>query len=391
MDYSKQKNSKNPSSTLGTRKRILVVTTAYLPLIGGAEIAVKEITDRLGDEYSFDLITTRTNKDLAKKENIGRVSVYRVGGWVYLFPFWVMIKALRGRYDIIWSIMASYGAFSIPFTKIIKPRLKFLLTLQEGDHENHILERVGIFRPFYIWIFKSADYIQAISNYLAGFARHHGAISSIDIVPNGVDLEKFRNLENKKLKKDKIIIITTSRLVYKNGIDTLIQAAKELKSLLHDANYLIQIIGAGPDRSKLEDLTRELDVNNIVEFVGEVNPDEIPKYLANADIFVRASRSEGLGNSFLEAMAAGLPIIGTDVGGIPDFLRDPSNSSGQAPTGLFTRMDDSKDLAAKIELLIKNRELREKIAKNGQELIFNNYSWDKVANDMGVIFNKITL
>ncbi len=383
MAFNEKQNSKK-------KKRILIVSTAYFPLIGGAEIAVKEITDRLGDGYEFDLITIRHKRNLPKKELINGVSVYRVGGLVYFFPFWVMLKALFGTYDLIWSIMASYGAFSIPFIKILKPKTKFLLTLQEGDHENHILERVGIFRPFYIWIFRSADYVQAISNYLADFAKIHGATCPIEVVPNGVSLDIYKNIKEQQVMSNKeqgIKIITTSRLVYKNGIDTLIRAVAQLKT----SNLKLKtiIVGDGPDRSKLEDLAKELNVEEEIEFFGHIEPEKIPLYLSKSDIFVRASRSEGLGNSFLEAMAAGVPVIGTNVGGIPDFLKDPSDSSGQVPTGLFAKVDDPKDLADKIGKLITDKELREKIIKNGKELVFNNYSWDKITSDMGGIFNRI--
>ena len=103
----------------------------------------------------------------------------------------------------------------------------------------------------------------------------------------------------------------------------------------------------------------------------------------NADIFARASRSEGLGSSFLEAMAAGLPIIGTAVGGIPDFLKD-------GETGLFTKVDNPTDLAQKIKLLMENNGLCGQIAKTGQELVFKNYSWVNISHRMSEILSRLT-
>jgi len=97
---------------------------------------------------------------------------------------------------------------------------------------------------------------------------------------------------------------------------------------------------------------------------------------------VRPSRSEGLGVSFLEAMAAGLPIIGTPVGGIPDFLKD-------GETGLFTKVDDPEDLAKKIELLFSDEALRQKLVRNGRKLVEEKYQWSKIARDMGKIFKEL--
>ena len=88
-----------------------------------------------------------------------------------------------------------------------------------------------------------------------------------------------------------------------------------------EVNFKVQILGAGPEEKKLKELAKELGVENVVHFLGHIEPENVYEYLTKADIFVRASRTEGLGSSFLEAMGAGLPIIGTPVGGIVDFLK----------------------------------------------------------------------
>ncbi len=372
------------------KRRVLIVSTAYLPLVGGAELAVKEITDRLPD-YEFDLICGRLDPKLKTCERIGRVNVrrYGVGGTIdkYVLPLFVLLRILARSYDIIWTVMASYGSFAVAFLKFLRPGAKHLLTLQEGDSEEHILNRVSIYYFFWRLIFKKADYIQAISKYLADLARRHGARCPIEVIPNGVDVKKFK-VQSSKFKVHQATIITTSRLVPKNGIDILIRAVAQLQTMNYELRTLIA--GSGPDERKLKMLTKELDVEDIVEFAGHVEPDKIPEYLAQADIFVRPSRSEGLGSSFIEAMAAGLPIIGTPVGGIPDFLRDPSTSSGQAATGLFVKVDDPEDLAEKIKLLLENRTLREKLSEQGKELALRDYSWDSIAERMDSIFGKLT-
>ena len=233
-------------------------------------------------------------------------------------------------------------------------------------------------------IFKKANYIQAISTYLAGFAKRNGAKCPVEIVPNGVTLDKFKG-QNSKVKntsQNSKVIITTSRLVYKNGIDILIRAVGELKSKLQTTNHKLLILGSGPEEINLKKMAQNLGLSNQVVFLGHINPDEIPNYLIKADIFVRPSRSEGLGNSFLEAMAAGLPIIGTPVGGIPDFLKN-------GETGLFCNVEDPNDLAEKISYLFTEAILYKNISENGKRLVRARYSWDSIALRMNHVFTKL--
>ena len=88
-------------------------------------------------------------------------------------------------------------------------------------------------------------------------------------------------------------------------------------------------------------------------------------------------------------MGAGLPIIGTAVGGIPDFLKDPTEVGEDKATGLFAKVNDPKDLADKIRMLINDDNLSQKIAWNGKKLATEEYSWDSAAIRMETIFNNL--
>ncbi len=392
-------------------KNIAIFSLAYAPFFGGAEVAVKEITHRLRDGFKFICFTYKFDKAWRQEEELDGIKIVRVGqgkdnkqGYygghfykiVYIFLSFLAARKQHQKepFTQIWAIMAAYAGGAALLFKLFYPQVPLLLTLQEGDSEEHILGRLGIFYPFWKMLFKKADHIQVISTYLEDFARRHGAKCPITVVPNGADLENIKNQISKikdennksKIKKNKrsVTIITTSRLVRKNGIDTLVEAAKELKN--NNLYFKVLIAGGGPEDRSLRALAKKLAVDDVVEFLGEVLPVEVPLYLAHANIFVRASRSEGLGNSFIEAMAAGLPIIGTNVGGIPDFLKDPSLVGITHATGLFARVGDGKDLAHKILFLINKPELAEIIVKNARDLVFKNYSWDKIALKMGELF-----
>lgn len=390
-------------------RRILIFSTAYLPHIGGAEVAVKEITERIGD-FQFDLITARMDRKIPSTEKMGNINVYRVGfGFKtldkFILPFLGCLKAAglhkEGPYAITWSIMASQASIAAAFFKNKFPAVKLLLTLQEGDEEEHLkryafgsgfLYRVFI-RPWHLLVFKRADYISAISNYLRQRALLYGIKAPVEIVPNGVDIKKFQapisNFQKNEIKQKlgikegEKVIITASRLVEKNAVADIIDAMRYLQK-----SVKLLILGAGPLDKNLKLKTQDLKLQDRVIFFGKYDNDTLPSYLAISDVFVRPSLSEGQGISFLEAMAAGVPIIGTPVGGIPDFLKDPSTSSGQA-TGLFCEIRNPKSIAEKGETLLENNELHQKIIANAKKLVREEYNWDRIVVRMRNIFDKM--
>jgi glycosyltransferase involved in cell wall biosynthesis len=396
------------------QKRVLIFSLAYFPdLIGGAEIAVKEITDRITNSaYQFDMITWRSNSQLPKVEKMGNITVYRIGFGKnkpdlselsrfplllnkYLFPFLSVIKAIKlnisNKYDIIWSVMANYAGFGAMFYKTIFPKCYFVLNLQEGDPIEHIKQRVKRVYPLFVQIFKKADRIVTVSNFLADFAQSMNGCKNIQVIPNGVDQNLFgkepepMQLQNIKynLKKEEndVFIITSSRLVKKNGVVDVILSLNYLPS-----NYKFLILGDGPDREQLKLLTIEQGLMNRVNFLGHILHDALPYYLKVSDVFIRPSLSEGFGLAFLEAMAAGIPVIGTAVGGTPDCIFDPFHQPNKKPTGLFCKVQDPKDIAEKIELLMKDVRLKDEIVQNATAMIAEKYDWGIVSVQMQEVF-----
>ena len=408
------------------RKKILIFSVAYPPFTGGAELAIKEITDRIGNgefsarggpAFDWDMITLRFDGCLPKFEKMGNVNVYRIGFTgnkpamadlvkfplalnKYLFPFIAYWKARKlhkkNKYDAIWAMMAAYAGFAALFFKIRHPKLPYLLTLQEGDPIEYIKKKVKFIYPLFARIFTKADFIQPISRYLAGWARDMGFKGEMEIVPNAVAIARFsQDYPEKELTalKDKLgkktgdkYVITTSRLVLKNAVDDVI---KSLRYLPDNVKFLV--LGTGPDEETLKNLAREKEVDERVIWLGHIDHKDMPKYLKISDIFIRPSLSEGLGNSFLEAMAAKIPVIATQVGGIPDFLFDPEKNSDKEPTGLFCNVRDPKSIAEKIKIFLENRELTEKIKVNAKKLVEENYDWDLIANKMKNIFYKLCI
>lgn len=401
-------------------KRILIFSLAYYPdVVSGAEVAIKEITDRTSPEdIAFDMVTLRFDSALSKFERIGNVNVYRIGFTSmhpeiadlarfplslnkYFFPLLGFLKARalhkKNRYDGVWAMMANYAAFAALFFKIRYPSARFLLTLQESDPVSYLNHRVRFVYPLFRRIFYRADFVQAISNYLAGFARNMRYAGPLEVVPNAVNVAHFAQeypekelaiLKHRLGKKDgDFFLITTSRMVAKNAVDEVIRA---LPLLPNEVKFLI--LGIGPDEAMLRKLAKEIGVENRVQFLGQVLHTEMPRYLKVSDVFIRPSRGEGLGNSFLEAMAAGLPVIATPVGGIPDFLFDPDVNPDREPTGLFANINDPTSIARKVERLRGDPTLRNRLFVNGRTLVAEKYDWSLIARNMKErVFDKLLI
>ncbi len=360
------------------KKRILIFSYAYAPLIGGAEIAAQEITARLGGDFDFEIITRRFSSTHKRRETIGAAAVHRVGGGKFLFSFTAALRALslhrRERFDAVWAVMANRAGAAALIFKLFHPRMPLILTLQEGDPIPIIRRQMGVFRPLFMILFRSARIVTAISTYLAGWGKAMGA-KNIKIIPNGVDAEKFKR-QNAKGKSEEKIIVTTSRLVEKNGVGDLIDAMRYLP-----LQYKLEIVGSGPLGELLKLKVKNLKLEDRILFAGEVAHKELPAYLHRADIFCRPSLSEGMGISFVEAMAAGLPVIATPVGGIVDFLRDKE-------TGLFCKVDDPKSIADAVLLLDEQPALREAIIASAFRMVQERYDWNIIAREMREVFDS---
>lgn len=392
------------------RKKILIFSLAYHPYVGGAEVAVKEITDR-NQDIEFHMITTRNDSALPKEEKIGNILVHRIGlakksptsaDLVQfplslnkpLFQFYAVWKALwlhrAHRYSAVWGIMAHSAGVPSALFKTFVPSVPFILTLQEGDPIEHIEKTMRPVWPLFVRAFTKADVVQSISTFLVSWAKRRGAKNTV-IIPNGVDVDKFSTVPNvdtlevcrQKLgkKEGNIFLITTSRLVHKNGVDTVIEAlallAPEVKDNVHFA-----IFGTGTEEAKLKALAKERGVSESVHFFGHVEQSTLPALLYASDIFIRPSRSEGMGNSFIEAMATGIPVIATQEGGIADFLFDAERNPDKESTGFAVDKNSPKQIKEKIEYILSHQEEVARTVATAKKMVSEKYDWNTVARDM---------
>lgn len=377
--------------------RILIFSLAYYPLVGGDGVAIREITKRISPEdIEFHMVTLRFQRALLPYEKIGNVHVYRIGpigsGRIakFIFQFAAALKGSalnkKHRYGAVWSMMAHSAGVPGALFKFFHPSVPFILTLQEGDPPEHV-ERV--MRPLWLLFARAfivADIVQVISSFLGAWARRRGFKGVLEVIPNGVDIENFSNTSNGEAKaladslgkkEGEVFLITTSRLVHKNAVDDVLRALALLPSHIH-----FLILGIGSEEEKLKSLARELGVDSRVRFLGFVPHEEMPKYLHASDIFIRPSRSEGMGNSFIEAMAAGLPVIATQEGGIADFLFDAKKNPGKPSTGWAVDTDSPQQIAEAVKEILADQEKTADVVARARSVAVLHYNWDSIAKAM---------
>ncbi len=228
------------------------------------------------------------------------------------------------------------------------------------------------------WLVNNSSKIITISNATKDFCLASGLDGEkMEVIPFGVDTDFFRPLD---VYKDENIfqILSVGYLIERKGFEYLIRAMPHV--LTEHENARLKIVGSGPLESKLKSLIYELDLGDQVEIVKNVSDENLLMMYNSADLFVLPSivdsqgNTEGLGVVLLEAMACGVPVIGSDVGGISDIILD-------GETGLILPEKDVLKLFKVIINLIESVDLRKKIGINGHLMVKEKFSWNKLAEN----------
>lgn len=198
----------------------------------------------------------------------------------------------------------------------------------------------------------------------------------LEVIPFGVDTDFFKPLN---LDRDENIfqILSVGYLIERKGFEYLIKAMKEV--LTKHENVQLKIVGSGPLENKLNNIITDMDLNEKVEILKNVSDEDLLKLYNLSDLFVLPSvvdsqgNTEGLGVVLLEAMACGLPVIGSDVGGIPDIIEE-------GKTGFLVQEKNISELSKTILHLINDKNLRQKFASNGYNIISGKFNWGNVSD-----------
>lgn len=344
--------------------KVLAITADIDPQnLGGAESHFVEVAKRLAPK--IDILSPK----------ISYPHIPNLTGIFYiLFATPVMLyQSIKFKPNLIWATLDFPQAQVGALVKLLTGRPLYVTSQNPMIGNEELVGTGGGFVKFFVsWAFRQTNIVAAVSSYSAKLAKKLGA-KNITIISNGIDIDNYDvSIHHQKLDHP-LKIITTSSLIPRNGIDTLIDACSLLPF-----KFELVIAGDGPEEKNLKNLAKDIPV----KFLGRVPNNLIPSLLATSHLFVRPSRFEGFGSSFIEAMAAGLPTIGTPIGGIVDFLIDNK-------TGFVAPVDDPKALAEKINYIYNHPKESKKIALAGQKFVKENYSWDKIAKEVYKIWTQL--
>ncbi|EKE20461.1 MAG: group 1 glycosyl transferase, partial [uncultured bacterium] len=236
-----------------------------------------------------------------------------------------------------------------------------------------------ILKPLIKLIWKKSSTVVSNSRGLRDLALETNKHQKVDIIFNGIDLDDFCPNESLRAKDRFIITIGATRITARKGTNYLVEALGILAPKY--PNLLLRILGDGDEKNNLIDLTKKMKLENFVQFLGRIPREETAPYYQEASLFVLPSLNEGMSNAMLEALASGLPILATQTGGTEELVEDGIN-------GFVIKMKDPKDLADKIEMILKDDGLRVQMGlasrKKAQEM-----SWKNVAQKYFELYEEI--
>jgi glycosyltransferase involved in cell wall biosynthesis len=378
--------------------RLCFVTNVFLPSVGGIQIVTYEQSKRLLQK-SFDLKIVTNRIQTPKKYVFDGINVecyesmnmgFRLG-IPYTIPTMpslpVFTKNIKNS-----RIVHAHGhpyLTSLIAGKLAKYYEKpFVLTQHNTfiDYNNifNYIEKVNDLTVGKETL-RHADKIITVSNATKEYVLSLGANpNKIKVLHNGVDLNRFKPLPivkeemRKKLgiPNNAKVVLTVRRLVYKNGVDTLIDAVN--LAVKKKQNIVFIIAGKGPDMARVQSQIEQLGLEKNIKLTGFVADQDLHLYYNTADLFVLTSKSgEGLPLVALEAMACGLPVIATNVGGINEIM--VKNFGKLVPANNPEALAD-----AIVELVDINNETEELRA-----IVEEQYSWDKNVAQLLEIYEEL--
>jgi glycosyltransferase involved in cell wall biosynthesis len=319
-----------------------------------------------------------------------KVKNYSLGiikkSWVYIpTAFYRLYRLLRKeKYDILntWLFHASVmSVFAAKFTKIsclIESRQYSDFMYKYNLKVKQILDKIAS---------HGVDHIIACSDAAKETLTNYEKVDTrkITVIYNGTSIDKFRsyNIEQRRqirenLKiEDKIVLSYTAHLRPEKGHKYLLEAISEIKDQY--TNVVLLLMGDGVLRSDLDALTRQLNIEDKVRFLGYRK--DIPELLSAADIYVHTSVVEGFGIAIIEAMAIGLPVVATNVGGIPEIITNGEN-------GILVPPENPQALAKAIVDLIEHPEKRKILVEKGKQHVKANFTYQIMVKEYMQVYNN---
>lgn len=341
---------------------------------GGVEKWILEVAEELDKRDHHVIIAARATSRLfnrAQRKGLNTKKIKKLGSATFLnFRRVFTFKKWLSNNDIDTVFMLS------------SPVFKFgTVTAKLAGVENIIYQRgsaIPIKDKFYNhWLLNWVTTFIAISKktgkkalkYMSDFPE-----TKVELIYHGVKIDKFKNpnlvsdlKEEFNIDADKRVLVNIGRLQKQKGQEDLIKAVAKIKKQSND--FVVLIVGDGPDKSNLENLVKELNLNEKIKFIGF--REDIPSILKQSDFMIHTARQEGFGLVIAEAMAAGIPIVATDCGSIPELITPGIN-------GYLAESENPSDISANI-LKMFNSNI-EKMGYQAEQIAQKKFSFQRMVD-----------
>jgi glycosyltransferase involved in cell wall biosynthesis len=372
--------------------RVLMLTDCYPPHTGGGvEKVVSELVRGLLARGHVVRVLTLLTRTAAAFEVDGDFSIRRLPavdltgliGVQFVLPYGLLRGVRREVQEFKPDVIHAHNLFFRTTEAVALLhrffRVPLVTTLHLGALEGD--ERLlGLLVRLYEatlgrYVMRVSNAVTAVS---AAVAEHGGQVSGarhrIQVIPNGVDTQVFQPGQFPEPPE----IIFVGRLVPNKGPLTMIRAAAAVNQRYPEARFTL--VGDGPQRQRLEREAARLGIAGAVRFTGV--RDDIPKMLRQSTLFVRPSTLEGLPLTVLEAMACGLPVVATPVGGTPEVVRDGEQ-------GLLVPVADAAALAEAILKLLDDPAAAAEMGRRGRETVLHGYGWENVVARTEEVYREV--
>ncbi len=383
-----------------TSRRILLITHEYPPLGGGGGIAMRHIARGLARLGHKPFVLTAAWDDMPSTEESEGVTVQRIPSMrkrlerataLEIAAFMVMaaVKApalvQRWKIDAVVAFFAGSGG---PIGWLLNriSRLPYALALQPGDVPVYTPGVVSPHRTFLrrlidltlIHVWRDAGAVIANSDGLADLVRGHDSKVTVEIIPGGADVEGIIPKENYEPIGD-VSLLYVGRLAKRKGLHVLLSALAKVPPAL---KWKLTLVGEGPEWPAIAAQAARLTLIDHIDLRGWQGWAHLPEIYRTADIFVQPSYDEGMPTALLEAMASGLPVVGTRFAGMGEAVLE-------GKTGLLVPPENADALAEALTKVIADPSRWESFGRAGRARVESYYSWTSVAEKWVDVVERI--
>lgn len=379
--------------------KLIHVTPFFLPYFGGIEYYIYYVSRELVKRgHSVSVYTSRTTPNLPEREYMDGVLVRRFTPVRYLLGYPLVPKLfeelLKSDADLIHCHISGPMMAELAATASKLKGLPLVVTVHQCalPAEDMLTERrsfAHILTALYKWLLLAYDLAIAKKvilvspsaiNLVSSLVKHH---DKLVVIPCGVDTKLFRPKRLRgRLSKGPFRVLYVGRFMPFKGLDTLIEAFYMLRRRWADVRLLL--VGKGPTRELAEKKVEELRIMDQVEFLGQIpSRDDLVDIYNSSDVFVLPSRSpaEGFGIVLLEAMACGLPVVATRVGGIPYVL-------GDGAYGKLVKPRDPHEMASALDQILSDGDQLSKLRDVSRDRA-RYFNWNWIARRIEEVYEEV--